>query len=190
MAGWQWVKLDKKAPRIVTPGEEAKLLDAAEAAYGLQMRAFVYVALNTGGRRGELTGLTWDRVDFDGERVHFAHTKGKRDRFVPFNPDVASILRRVQAMTLKDGGPFVGLGSALDTRWKRVRSKAGVADVTIHDLRRTYITRLIRAGVPLPTVQRLAGHEDIKTTLDYYTWVSDDDLRAGVAKLRTAQAAG
>ena len=43
--------------------------------------------------------------------------------------------------------------------------------VTIHDLRRTFITRLIRAGVPLPTVQKLAGHADIKTTLTHYNTI-------------------
>ncbi len=43
-----------------------------------------------------------------------------------------------------------------------------------------------RAGVPLPTVQKLAGHSDIKTTLKYYNQVNDADLRAAVDKLREA----
>jgi integrase len=68
--------------------------------------------------------------------------------------------------------------------WGRVRSKAGVPDVTIHDLRRTFITRLVRAGVPMPTVQKLAGHSNIQTTLTYYNWVSTEDLRAGIRKLQ------
>ena len=66
----------------------------------------------------------------------------------------------------------------------RIVREAKTKPIRIHDLRATYVTRLIRAGVPLPTVQRLAGHANIATTIDYYNEVNTDDLRAGVAKLR------
>lgn len=61
--------------------------------------------------------------------------------------------------------------------------EAGRVDpaIQMHDLRRTFVTRLIRANVPLPTVQKLAGHRDIKTTLKFYNWVSMDDRREAVA---------
>ena len=190
MNGWQWQREDEKAIRIVTPDEEAALLDAAEALYGPRMRAFIYVALNSGGRRGELVSLQWTDIDLEDGSVLFRQTKGRRDRRVPVNPEVVAALRRLQALTLQEGGPFVGMNDNLGRRWARVIRQAGVSGVSIHDLRRTYITRLIRAGVPLPTVQRLAGHADIKTTLAHYNWVSDADLREGVAKLRKAGAAG
>ena len=95
-------------------------------------------------------------------------------------------LRRLQVQTLKDGGPFVGLASRLSKEWAATLAKAEVEGLTVHDLRRTYVTRLIRAGVPLPTVRKLAGHSSIETTLRYYNWVSDDDLREGMAKLGQA----
>ncbi|MCH7996007.1 MAG: tyrosine-type recombinase/integrase [Planctomycetes bacterium] len=60
------------------------------------------------------------------------------------------------------------------------------AGLTPHDLRRTYVPRWVRAGVPLPAVQKPAGHSSIRTTVDYYNWVHDDDLRACVAKLAVA----
>ncbi|MCH7814060.1 MAG: site-specific integrase [Planctomycetes bacterium] len=188
MEGWQWAREDDKAIRIVLADEETALLDAAETLYGARWRAFVYVALNTGGRRGELLGLTWGRVDLDEARVHFAKTKGKKDRFVPIAPEVVVVLRRLQAQTLQAGGPFVGMGNNINRAWSRIRKTAGVSDVTIHDLRRTYVTRLVRAGVPLPTVQKLAGHANMATTMRYYTQVDDADLRAGVEKLRTVAA--
>ncbi|MCH8242709.1 MAG: site-specific integrase [Planctomycetes bacterium] len=128
--------------------------------------------------------MTWDRVDFEGERVHFANTKGKRDRYVPVTGEVLSMLRRLQAQTLRDGGPFVGMARGMQTAWDDLITEAKVEGITLHDLRRTYVTRLIRAGVPLPTVQKLAGHSSIQTTLRYYNWVSDDDMRDGVAKLK------
>ena len=70
----------------------------------------------------------------------------------------------------------------LGRSWGRVVQKAKVLGLSIHDLRRTYVTRQIQAGTPLPTVQKLAGHVDIKTTLTYYNLVSEDDLKAAVVR--------
>ena len=170
---------ENKPPRIVTDDEETTLLQTAEDLYGSAMRGFVHTALNTGGRRSELTTLAWDHIRLDGDapHVHFTRTKSHRDRIVPINPDTVDVLRRLHMQTLQPGGPFIGLQDNLGRRWGRVRRKAGLEDVTIHSLRKTFITRLIRAGAALPDVQKLAGHADIKTTLKYYYWASDGELR-------------
>ena len=99
------------------------------------------------------------------------------------------MLRRVKLQTMQDGGPFVGLNRSWQRRWDKLLKVSEVDHVTLHDLRRTYITRLIRAGVPLPTVQKLAGHVSITTTLKYYNAVNREDLRAGV-KLLNKKTAG
>ena len=184
--GALFAKEEQAPPRIVTPEEEMALLDAAEECYGVRWRSFVHVALNTGARRGELLSLTWDRVELEGDepQVHFSRTKSHRDRIVPINPEDVTVLRRLQAQTLRDGGPFMGMTGNIDNQWYRILSNAGLSGISIHDLRRTYVTRLIRAGVPLPTVQSLAGHSSINTTLRYYNWVSGDDKREAVKKLR------
>ena len=124
------------------------------------------------------------RPDVDDPHVHFTKTKSHRDRIVPVNPDVVDILLRLKAQTLEQGGPFIGMGNNLGRMWARIVQEAKVLDVTIHDLRRTFVTRLVREGVPMPTVQKLAGHANVNTTLRYYTWISNDDLRAGIKKLR------
>ena len=97
-------------------------------------------------------------------------------------------LRKLQMQTLQDGGPFVAYADASSTSKKRNRilKVAGIPPITIHDLRRTGITRALLAGVPPITVQKLAGHQDIKTTMQYYAQVNFDDLRAGVEKQRAA----
>ena len=53
----------------------------------------------------------------------------------------------------------------------------------MHSMRKTYITRLMLAGVPLPTIKKLAGHRDIQTTMRHYMWVGNNDLRDGVERL-------
>ena len=64
----------------------------------------------------------------------------------------------------------------------------GILDLTFHDLRRTYVTRLVRAGVPLPTVQAMAGHASIETTLTYRNAVNKDDQRRAEELLEAASA--
>ncbi len=76
------------------------------------------------------------------------------------------------------------VATSFGSRWTRIVAEAGVDHITFHDTRSTYITRLILAGVALPVVQRLAGHAKIETTIKYYMWVNDSDLRAGVSKLK------
>ena len=183
--GWKWERPDRKRHRIASAADERALLDTALKLYGVRVQAFIVAALGTGGRKSELLGLSWDRVDLDGASVTFTETKGKRDRVVPVTADTVVTLRKVLAMTQQDGGPFCTLAGTIRAAWLAIVKAAGVEPITLHDLRRTYCTRLIQAGVPLPTVQRLAGHQNIGTTIDHYNEVADADLRAGVEKLRT-----
>ncbi len=183
MDGWIWEKPNLKEPREVTKDEQKALLDAAQELYGDQWELFVKLAFDTGARRGELLKLSWENVDFDGHSILFVETKGKKDRRVPVNPKLFTGLRKLQAKTLLDGKPFGSLLDNIGYNWRRIRKEAGCEDVTIHDMRRTYCTRMLRAGVPLKTVQQLSGHESVETLLTYYTSVSEDDKREAVRKM-------
>lgn len=188
MVGWQWSRPNEKAVRIVSDKEEGLLLAKAEARYGQRFKAFLQVSLGTGGRRGELLGLTWDRIDLEEKTVTFTATKGKRDRRIPILDELVPVFTRVRAQAQQDAGPFSSWNGNVATKmFDQVADDAGITDVCLHDLRRTCITRLIRADVSLPTVQKLAGHASITTTLWYYNQVNDEDLRAGLAKLSRSQ---
>lgn len=80
----------------------------------------------------------------------------------------------------QSAAPFANLHDNLGRAWRRIVRKAGILDLSIHDLRRTYITRQIQDGVPLPTVQRPEGHADIKRALKFYDLVAEEDLRAAL----------
>ena len=129
---------------------------------------------------------------FDDPCVYFRSTKSHEDRFVPLSPQSGLLpsLQRLKVQTQQDGGPFAsyrGLSSA-NKRWRAAVEYAGIAPITVHDLRRTGITRALLAGMPPAAVQKLAGHSSIVTTMKYYVEVSKQDLREAVAKLRTSAA--
>lgn len=190
MDGWKWEKQPKHEIRVLTEAEEAKLLASAEKLYGEHMTAFVRFTLATWGRLSEVTGLAWDDVRFDDACVWFRQTKSKEDRFFPIaaGSGLLDSLRVLKAKTLQDGGPFRCFADKSNThkKWRRVVKDAGIAPVTIHDLRRTGITRALLAGMPLVSVKELAGHESIKTTERYYLAVSKQDKRDAVARFIAA----
>ena len=184
---------EEKPPRVISDDEESAILNAADDLYGLRMWAFIHVASNVGGRNySELIPLGWDHVTLDGDEphVHLTNTKAHYDRIIPIHAETVAVLRRLKAQTLLNGGPFIGMHNNLERKWERIKKAAEVDPaIKMHDLRRTFVTRLSRANVPLPTVQKLAGHKDIKTTLKFYNWVSMDDWREAVEKLRRGAAA-
>lgn len=188
MESWQLEPLDKHEIRVLSADKESPLLDAARDMYGYQWWAFVLAALHTGGRRGELLALTWDRIDFDDSSMLFTRTKTRKDRRVPLTPELAGVLRRLQAQTLRDGGPFRSLVTSFKHRWPRTRDRAGCQGVRFHDLRATFVTRLLAASVELTTVAELCGHNDIETTRKYYAQVTDADRRAAIATIRNTAA--
>ena len=192
--GWNWEKFRTRPLRILSIEEESKLLASADELYGFRMRVFLAFALETWGRLSEVTGLLWDDVDLEDRTVIFRDTKSHEDRVVPIaeSSDLIAVLRRLRVQTLQEDGPFVAYANAANTSWKRKKivAHAEIPPITIHDLRRTGVTRALLAGVPTVVVQKLAGHRDINTTLRYYTRVNVDDLRAGVERQRAALRVG
>ena len=187
--GWTREKEPEPEPRTLTVDEERTLVETAERLYGFQLKAFIVMGLQTAARRSELLGLEWRHIDLDSSTpsVLLTRTKGKRDRRVPLAEGTVSILRRLQIRTLTAGGPFRTLDrNRLFTRWTKIRRKAGLPWVTPHTLRRTAITRWVRAGVPIKTAQALAGHAMMSTTLRYYVSVTPDDMRAAILKVAAA----
>lgn len=177
--------------RILSPEEEPKLLDATERLYGFPMRTFTEFALETWARLGEATKLAWDDVCFDDPGVLFRSTKSHENRLVPIeDQSLMGKLRRLQAMTLQAGGPFRCFAdrSNLRKKWKRIVADAGIEPITVHDLRRTGISRALLDGMPLAAVKKLAGHRSITTTERYYLGVGKQALRDAVKRRKAASA--
>ena len=179
---WEWTREEQKIPRALSADEKAKLLDACP---GHQWRTFVSVAMTTGCRLGEMLSLEWSRVQFGDEpQIIVTVTKGKRDRIQPLSVEAATMLRTLQADTLKDAGPFrAWRKTTVEKHFRKIVESAGIERCTIHDLRKTFCTDLARLGVNQLVVQRLAGHISGATTAKFYQHVDDGMKRAAVEKL-------
>lgn len=147
------------------------------------LRPMVVAALNTGMRRGEIFGLTWDRVDLRHGFILLSTSKNGERREIPIN---ATLRAQFEELALdnvdghrfvfheKDGKPY----DSVKRSFKTACDDAKIADFHFHDLRHTFASQLVMAGVDLTTLKELLGHKDIKMTLRYAHLAPSHKLRA------------
>jgi len=164
------VKENNARVRFLTLDEENRLL----ASMSERDRSSVILALNTGLRRGEQFALRWECANLQTGIVTVARSKNGQARHVPMNQTVKQLLRALPSRlksklvfpsrnneTPMDADNFVRRSFAPALR------KATIDDFTWHDLRHTFASRLVMAGVDLRTVQELLGHRSIEMTMRY-----------------------
>lgn len=148
----------------------------------------VVVALNTGLRRGELLGLTWENVSLERRQltVTAATAKSQRTRYTPLNEEALDVLTRWKAQSSGVGHVFPGLDgeriSRVDRSWHRLVEAAGLKDFRFHDLRHSFASKLVLNSVDLYSVQTLLGHSNSKLT-QRYAHLSPGHLADAVATL-------
>ena len=180
---------DNARTRFLTEEEEASLL----ACCGPQLKPLVVTALNTGFRASELLSLTGQDVDFRRGvvTVRAGYAKNGEARSVPMN-DTLTMLLKSGRLHAAEGGCILCNRYGQPYRFFRTAfehavGQAGIQDFTFHDLRHTFASRLVMAGVDLPTVKELMGHRDITMT-SRYAHPSTDHKQAAVKKLEKVPA--
>ena len=150
------------------------LEDAESGARGGGASAPAVAALRllmlTGCRKEEILALKWDDIDLKTRELRLADGKTGA-RTVSLAPEAVRVLEGIARMT---GVPWVIGGKRAGTRmcklddaWLRIRAKAKLEDVRIHDLRHSYASRALALGESLPMIGRLLGHREIETTARY-----------------------
>lgn len=167
---------DCQRERILTQDEERRLMDAAVS----HLRPFLAIALNTGMRRGEILNLRWPQVDFRSRLVHVIKTKRAKNRIVPMNKTLYETLKALRAEA--PGSDKVYPWKHVQNAYEKARAGAKLDGLRLHDLRHTFATRLIQAGVDVFTVQRILGHSTITMTMRY-VHSFEPEMRAAVEKL-------
>lgn len=156
----------------------------------------VLVSLNTGLRRGELFALRWRDVDLERRvlTVKGATSKAGTTRHLPLSDEAWAELKAWKPDDAKPAdlifpGRTGGQFYTLKTAWATLLREAGVPSFRWHDLRHTFASKLVMAGVDLNTVRELLGHSDIKMTLRY-AHLAPSHLAEAIGRLRPATLAG
>jgi integrase len=149
---------------------------------GPHLKPIVITALNTGMRKEEILSLRWDRhVDLQHGFILLDKTKSGERREIPINDTLRHTL---QGLVRRLDSPHVftdGKGSRYGDVKKGFRAacqRAGIKDFTFHDLRHTFASHLVMAGVDLPTIKELLGHKTLTMTLRYAHLAPSHKVRA------------
>ena len=139
----------------------------------------------TGCRCGEIVGLRWEDVHLDRNEIRLRESK-TGPRTVPLSPAAARVLAGLPRPV---GNPWVVAGAGPGSRlthihyyWYRVRKRAGLDDVRIHDLRHSFASRALALGESLPMIGKLLGHTKIQTTARY-AHLARDSVKESAARV-------
>jgi integrase len=153
--------------------EELNRLIEALDAYPDQTKAdALRLLLLTGSRSGEVLTAQWPMFDLQQGvwTKPSSHTKEKKIEHIPLNAEALELLARMKDQSTGEGFLFPGKSDHLTTLrkpWAEVCKAAGLSGVRIHDLRHTFASNLVSAGVSLHTVGKLLGHTQAQTTARY-----------------------
>ena len=170
---------EKRRERILDLAEETRLLAACDDPKRSHLRALLIALLDTGARKGEMLKLKWCDVDLHLRTVTFQalNTKTLRERTVAITERLLCELRRLWDASngVMDSLVFgskseSGIDWTLATACKIAGIKHGGLDgLTLHCLRHTAATRLVKGQLPIQMVGRILGHTQVSTTYRYLT---------------------
>ncbi len=135
----------------------------------------------TGCRKNEILRLRWEHVVLDAAELRLPDAKtGARTIALP-----AAAVSLLEHLPRIPGNPWVLPGRVpgahirtIYSTWYKIRKKAGLKDVRIHDLRHSYASRALALGETLPVIAKLLGHRRIETTARYAHLAQDSVLES------------
>jgi integrase len=153
--------------------DERRRLNAALPKAPEYLRAMVLVSLGTGIRRGNLFSLLWEDIDFNAKAMTLRAdaSKSENQSIIPISDDVIAVLKKWREHS-KGARVFTSpkTGNMIDNVRKSFATlleTAGIEKFRWHDMRHSFASQLVMAGVDLNTVRELMGHADMKMTLRY-----------------------
>ena len=164
---------ENKRQRFLSPDEILTLQQVLAEEEGKELPSVllaIRLLLLTGCRLGEILSLSWQEVDFDKSCLFLNDSKvGKRTVYL--SPQAIELLKNTPR---EKDHPYVIAGKNkqahlinLQKPWRRIRNKAGLSDVRIHDLRHTFASVAAANGLSLPMIGALLGHTQTQTTARY-----------------------
>lgn len=147
------------------------------------LRPLVTFLYYCGVRVGEAVQIEWGQVDLKAAliRLEIEQTKTSEARVVPLPDALVDVLKRV---TKKEGPVFSGIG--LRNEWPKASAAAGMSGLLVHDLRRSAIRNLIKAGVAEKVAMAISGHKT-RSVFDRYHIVDTTDVTNAMTRLQTKQ---
>lgn len=191
---------NKKKERKPLPGQDAADVIRRMDQLQEQERLFVGLAMFTGLRRGELLGLQWSDFHYDAGFLHVERAitfQGNRPviglpksakgiRMIPMSLELVELVtpfkdRKGFVFAREGDEPFTE--STYKRMMERINRTIDLHGATAHVFRHTFLTTAAESGMDVKTLQAIAGHADVATTMDVYVHARKERLRKEGNKL-------
>lgn len=168
---------DVQRDRFLSAQEAQRLISAIKADENEVAAQAIMLLLLTGARRNEVTQAKWEFVDWQAKTLKVPISKTGRPRSIALNARAIELLQIIPRKSeYIFPSPVTGRpSSSLHFPWTRIRRRAHLENLRLHDLRHSYASFLVNGGVSLYVVQGLLGHTQPRTT-QRYAHLSQDTL--------------
>lgn len=174
---------EQSRERFIQPDELPRFFAAVMEETNETIRDYVLLSLYTGARRSNVLAMRWEDVSFPRSEWHIPMTKNGTPQTVPLSPEAMAILTerqgRSDSLFVLPGNGKSGHLEEPKKGWKRILERAGIADLRLHDLRRTLGSWQARGGASLAIIGKSLNHKNPSTTA-IYARLDIDPVRASV----------
>ena len=181
--------------RFLDDDERKRLLKACDqAADTPELKTIVLLAITTGGRRGEISGLRWRDVDLKRKRIIFGDTKNGETRAAPLVGPALEAMHEWAKVRPLDSSAHVFQGRTDKTQdkpldfqraWMTALKRAELTDFRFHDLRHTAASYLAMNGAGLREIADILGHKTL-AMVQRYSHLTEDHKSAVVERMTNA----
>ncbi|ARQ01528.1 tyrosine-type recombinase/integrase [Pseudorhodoplanes sinuspersici] len=162
---------DVQRDRFLSPEETQRLIESINIDENRSAAQTIMMLLLTGARRNEVSHAKWDYIDWERRTLLVPISKTGRPRVIALNGRAMALLRSIPRL---DDNPYIFPSPitgrpcpSLHFPWTRIKERAGLEGVRLHDLRHSFASFLVNEGVSLYVVQGLLGHTQPRTTQRY-----------------------
>jgi len=176
--------LNNAKERYLTKEETAKLLEAINSTeQNIHLKYIVPMLILTGARRGEVLKAKHEDFNLNQMTWTIPTTKNGKKRILPITPQLLELYKSIPKDESEylfaspvTGKPYVSIYNS----WNSARTKVGLKDVRMHDLRHSFASALVNSGRSLYEVQTLLGHSNIQMT-QRYAHLSNESLMSAAS---------
>ena len=162
---------DVQRSRYLSKEEAARLLASIRADENQIAAKAIMLLFLTGARRNEVTQAEWSYIDWERNTLLVPRSKNGQARCIQLNTAAIELLKSVPRT---DSNPYIFPAATtgrpmpyLFFPWDRIRKRAGLTDLRLHDLRHSFASFLVNKDKKLYVVQELLGHKNYRTTQRY-----------------------
>ena len=168
----EYPRSEKKLPIVLSQSEVQRMFDVCD---NLKHKTILALLYSCGLRVSELINLKWSHIDRSRMIINVLAGKGKKDRQVPLSPPIIPLLEKYYAKYRSKEFVFNGWKDepqysprSVGLVMQQLADKANIGKrVYTHLMRHNCFTHMVENGIDINLIQRIAGHNNVKTTMVY-----------------------